>query len=137
MDADTVLGPRYDEATEVTKRFMEKFEAEHFEPMLKKFVDTFQDRLWTEVTCFLINDTASNLQSEIYNGIESSVKALLSGERWALERYALADRYDVKAVRETVAKHIAPELQDRRLAELETENEDLKRTIRRLQQERY
>jgi hypothetical protein len=120
------LGPAYFAARRQAEAFMAAFEAEHFAPLIKKFASDFQDKLWSDLENSLLSDTESNLQTSVWRMVDSSVKALLGGDRWALERYALGDKYDCGEIRAAVAKHIPAELQDKRIAELEAEVASLK-----------
>ena len=43
------LGPAYFEARAIVERQMAKFEAEQFEPLIKKFTDAFREKLWDDV----------------------------------------------------------------------------------------
>lgn len=113
------LGPAYFDARRVAERFMAQFEAEQFKPLIDKFTKEFADEMWKSVSDWLLSDTESNLQSELWRIADNCVKAILGGERWALEKYALGERYDCDKVRETVARHIPQELQDKRVADLE------------------
>lgn len=125
-----VLGPAYFASRRAVQRFMEHFEAEHFKPLTDKIVkqatDEIRDKLWDDVATFFLSDAESNLQNNMWRQVEDCVQALLGGKEWALKRYALGDRYDDKAIREAVAKHIPSELQDARVADLEAEVARLK-----------
>lgn len=124
-----VLGPHYFAARKAAEKFMEKFEAEHFKPLVDKAAALFTEKLWTDLENHLLSDTESNLHSTMWRQIDASVEALLSGQQWALDRYVLADRYDCVRIREAVAKHIPAELADKRIADLEKEVADLKRAL--------
>ena len=69
----------------------------------------------------LLYDTEMNLQGEMWRMVDNCVQALLTGDSWALKRYALTDRHDGEKIREAVARHIPTELQDTRVADLEKE----------------
>jgi len=125
-----VLGPHYFDSRRVAQNFMKKFEAEQFKPMIDKFASDLQDKLWGDIQNYLMSDTEANLQGEMWRMVDNSVKALLTGEGWALKRYALSERYnDGEKIRKAVAFHIPKELQDARIADLETENERLKKAL--------
>lgn len=115
------LGPAYFAAREAARRFMEAFEAGHFEPLIKKFADDFRDKLWSDIDTFLISDTESNLQSEMWRFADNNVKHLLAGEKWAIDKFLLGNRYDCEKIRATVARLVPKELQDARIADLEAE----------------
>lgn len=123
------LGPHYFAARETVEKFMAQFEPEHFEPLLKKAAETFYSQMLESLQDHLLSDVENNLQGTIWRQIDDSVKALLTGERWALERYALGERYDGEKIREAVAKHIPVELQDARIKDLEAEIEKLHKDI--------
>lgn len=126
-----VLGPHYFAAKEVTEKFMMQFEAELFEPIIKKAADDLYSALHERLEQFLLSDVEQNLHGTIWHQIDASVNALMSGERWALERYALADKYgDGAKVREAVAKHIPAEVRDGRVADLEKEVKRLSESLR-------
>ena len=125
------LGPAYFAARSIAERATKNIEAEHFKPLVDGFVDKFRDTVWTAVQDSLMADVEVNIQREIWQTVDATVKALLSGEKWAVERYCLGSRYDQEAVRAAIAKHIPAELQDARIADLEASlaqaHEDVKR----------
>jgi hypothetical protein len=122
------LGPAYFEARPIVAKHMEKFQAEHFQPLIAEFVKSFQDKLWYSVRDHLLSDTEMNLHGEVYRMVDACVAALLSGEKWAIERYVLG-AYRQEEIRAAIARHIPQELQDTRIADLEAEVERLKRDI--------
>lgn len=124
-----VLGPHYFTARKAAERFMEGFEAKQFVPLIESFAKQFQERLWEDLEVYLLGDTELNIQGEIYRGIDRSVEALLGGAPWALQRYALGERFDHDKIRAAVAKHIPQELQDQRIADLEAEVTSLKESL--------
>jgi len=122
-----VLGPHYFDSRRVAQNFMEKFEAEQFKPMIDKFASDLQDRLWGDMQNHLMSDTESNLQGDMWRMIDNCVKALLTGEGWALKRYALSERYnDGEKIRQAVAAYVPKEIQDMRIADLEDQVKRLK-----------
>lgn len=128
-DGYETLGPAYFKAREIAERAMAPFEAEHFKPLIDKFADDFRDKLWSSVQDSLICDVETNIQNELWRTIDGAVFALLSGDRWALERYALGTRYEQEKVREAVAKHIPQELQDKRILELQERVAELEKSL--------
>jgi hypothetical protein len=124
------LGPNYFAAREIAEKFMADFQALHFAPLLKKFADDFHEKMQEDLEDHLLSNVESNLQSKMWRQIEASVLALLTGKRWALEKYVLTDKYrDGEEVRAAVAKHIPAELQDARIADLEKEVEKLRKDL--------
>lgn len=126
-----VLGPHYFAARDVVDKFMAQFEPEPFEPIIKKAADELYMSLHERLEQFLLSDVEQNLHGTIWRQIDASVEALMSGERWALERYALTKKYgDGEKIREAVAKHIPAELQEGRVADLEKEVARLKDSLK-------
>ena len=121
-----VLGPAYFDARKVAERCIGQFESEHFKPLVDKLVDEFREKAWESVQNGLLMDVEMNLQSEMWRMVDASVQALLGGHRWALQKYALGERYDCDEIRAVVAKHVPAELQDKRIADLEHEIGKLK-----------
>lgn len=121
-----VLGPAYFASRRIVEELMAKFEAEDFKPLIESFEKKFSEKLWNAVADSLLVDTESNLQGEMHRMVDDCVMALLGGEGWALERWALTDRYDGVKIRAAVAAHIPQELQDKRVADLEKEIKFLK-----------
>ena len=115
------LGPEYEGARNAAEAFMAKFEAEHFKPLVDQFADAFRDKLWSDLSDWLIGDTESNLQSEMRRMIEGTVNALLSGEQWALNRYVMSGYHDGEKIRKAVALHIEEEVAKARITDLEKE----------------
>ncbi len=113
------LGPAYMAARASAERFMAAFEAEHFKPLIDKFVSELSDRLWSDVSSFLISDTENNLQSEMWRHADNMVEYVLSGEEWAMKRFVLGERYDCEKIRAKLAAYVPKELQDARIADLE------------------
>lgn len=136
-EASTVatLGPNYFAARMIAERFTQHFSDEMFRPLIDQFVDKFREKLWDDVSAWLLTDTESNLQSEIWRRVDSSVAAILSGNEQMIEHYAL-QKYDRDEVRGAIAKAIPKELQDLRVQDLEEENKRLKERIE-MYQERY
>lgn len=123
------LGPSYFSGRRFAEQFMEKFEADCFKPFLDDFAKKFADRLWSDVEDHLVSDVESNIQGHIWRTVDEMVKALLHGERWALERYVLSEKYDCEKVRANVARYVVTELQDKRIADLEADNKRLRESL--------
>lgn len=127
---DSVLSPAYFASREIASQFMAKFSDEHFAPLAKEFSKLFYEKLNEDILAWLLADTESNLHGWMYRQVDDCVKALLTGQKWALDRYALAERYDSgQTIRAAVAQHIPKELQDARIADLEAENEKLRKDV--------
>jgi hypothetical protein len=125
----STLGPHYFTARRVAEQFISKFETEQFKPLIDDFAKQFADKLQSDLDDYLLSNAEMNVQGTMWRMVDDVVKAILGGNRWALERYALGPRYDHDAVRKAVAAHIPRELQDRRIADLEDEIKRLKQDI--------
>lgn len=131
------LGVSYAEARKIAERFMASWEAEHLKPLIDKAAENFRDQLWSDIVAWLLADTESNLQGEIRRTVDNIVKGILSGETWAVNKYALGERYDCEAIRKTLAGLISQELQDKRVADLEEENKRLAADLKFYRERRY
>jgi uncharacterized protein (UPF0297 family) len=127
--ADSNLGPGYFAAHRFAEAFMSGVEAEHFKPVLEKVVKDIADALFDRVQDSFIHSVESNVQSHIWQEVDQIVRYLLAGTPWAVERYALGNRYNCVQVREAVARHVPEELQDERIADLEAEVASLKQSL--------
>lgn len=125
-----VLGPHYFAARYAAEKLLADFDATEFNPILKKMADDLYSALHQRVEDYLLSNVECNLQGTIWRQIDDSVKALMSGEKWALDRYALTEKYNNgEKIREAVAKHIPVELQNARIADLEAEVKRLKENL--------
>lgn len=123
------LGPNYFAGQAIAEKFMAQFKTEHFTPLIETARDEFYSKLLESLEYYLLSNAESNIQGEIWRRIDRSVLALMSGEAWAIERYAM-QKYDGEAVRAAVAKHVPKEIQDARIADLEKEVERLKTDLK-------
>jgi len=126
------LGPAYFAARKTAERFMASFEAEHFKPLIDEFTKRFRDEIWRNIDEWLISDTENNLQHRMWQHTDSMVKHILAGDDWAMKKFALGERYDCDRIRKAIALHIPKELQDKRIADLEEENDKIKKEIEHL-----
>ena len=122
---DPSIEPENSHANALAERVMMQFEAEHFQPLLKKVANAVSGHLWNIFRDHIISDAEMSVAGHIRDRIERSVEALLSGQEWAIEKYVLHD-YNRLGVREAIAKLVPKELQDKRVAELEEEVERLR-----------
>lgn len=125
------LGPAYFAARTAAEKCMAAFEAEHFKPMLEKFADEFRGRLWGDVETFLLSDVECNLQGSLWRMVDSVTNALLTGEKWALERYVVSGERIGEAVkvRAAIVEHCGAQLRDQRIEDLEKQVADLKQSL--------
>lgn len=124
------LWPAYFSARDFTDRLLEKADESEFEPIVKKFVDDAYSKLLDVVQAHIVLDLSLNVHGEILRTVDDIVKALLSGEQWAVKKYVLGERYDCEKIRAEVARHIPAELQDKRVADLEEEVKRLREQLK-------
>ena len=119
------LGPAYFAANRVMAAAMAAFQEEHIDqhvaPIIKKASDDLYENVMRATQDYLFSNAEMNLQGEMWRMVDQIVKALLSGEGWAVKKYALGERYDCEAVRATLTRHVPAELQNARIADLEVE----------------
>lgn len=122
------LGPNYFAANDLCKKFFEEWEPEHLDGIAKEVSKTVSDRLFDDLRDFIWEGSLEySLQVEAYRMVDDTVKALLTGKEWAVKKYVLNDRYgDGKLIRETLVKIIPEEIQNKRIADLEKELEEMK-----------
>jgi hypothetical protein len=128
-----ILGPEYSAARSFMERFMMGWEDEHLKPLAeavcKEVTDRIRDKVWDDFRDYLLMDTETNATGAIREMVECSVRALLSGEKWALERYPFANRHDADKVRAAIAAHIPDEVAKARIADLEKEVAQLRESL--------
>lgn len=113
------LGPEYFASRRVAEGVMAKFEPEHFKPLIDEFIDKFRERLWDDVRDNLIDDTEQELGSAVSAMVEGTIRALLTGDQWAMNRYPYCDYRDGEKIRKAIAEHSGDEIAARRIADLE------------------
>lgn len=123
------LGPDYERARRVSERAMAAFKDKHFESLVDDFRKEFVDRLWSDISDYLISDTEMNLQSEIRQVADSSIYALLHGHRGYAQRYVLGDNHQARKVRETIFEQFKDEIVEKGIQERDEEIKRLKETL--------
>lgn len=124
------LGPEYFAANRVAAEVMAKFKEERFKPLIDEFADQFRDKLWDDVRDYLIGDTEMNVQSSIRQMAEGTIRALLTGEEWAMKRYPFCNYNDGEKIRKRIAEHVGDEIARHRIADLEKEVKRLTESLR-------
>jgi hypothetical protein len=128
-----VLGPNYFVGRKIAREFIAKFETEQFKPLIENFARQFEDKVWGDFLDHLLSDTETNLSNAIWRRVDICIEALMTGKHWAMERYALQAKYgDGENIRKAVARHVPFEIIGGRIADLEKENADLKKSINTL-----
>lgn len=124
------LGPGYFAARRMAEQLMAGVEAEPLNKVVEKVTDDIRDAVYTYVEDHMRSDMESNLQGHLCDMLDSTVKALLTGEKWAMERYPLSTRYDAVDVRAACAKHGGEPLLMQRIADLEKRVGELSESLR-------
>lgn len=125
-----VLGPAYFSARRVAEMVMTGVEVEPLQKVAAKVVDDVRDAVYDYVETHIRGDLESNLQGYLVDMVDSTVKALLTGEEWAMKRYPLSTRYDAVDVRAACAKHGGEPLLMARIADLEKRVSDLAESLK-------
>jgi hypothetical protein len=133
-----ILGPAYFAARRVCEEAISAFEAEHMKPLVEKFKQSVADELWTVVENHLWNDTESNLQGKMWHMVDEIIEGILSDRKpWIVQRYALGKRYDLDQIRKALALSIKDQLGEAFHADLQEENEKLRKEIEYLRKRHY
>jgi len=124
-----VLGPEYRASNRLAEAMIAKFDAEHLKPLVDKVADEFRDKLWSDVTDWLLADAEQNVAGQVRYMVEQTMQALLTGKVWAMNRYPYADYTKGEEVRKAVCAHGGETLMARRIADLEAELAKKEETI--------
>lgn len=135
-DGYQTLGPAYFAARRIAEKLFKNDESmlegeQSFKKIVDEVVEKVREGLYDYVEGHILSDLECNVQGKVYHLVDDTVKALLTGERWALERYVLAQEYNSVHVRKAVAAHIPDELAKARIADLEKQIEQLKTDLAR------
>lgn len=125
-----ILGPAYFAARRVAEALMQGVESEPLAKVLRKCADDLTNGIYEYIEDGMRADLESNLQGHIRDMVERTVRALLTGEEWALNQYPLAKYHDGEQIRAAVAKHGGEPLLMMRIADLETEIGRLRESLK-------
>jgi hypothetical protein len=132
-----VLGPGYFAARRVAEKLMAGTESAPLQKVAEKVTQDICDAVYEYCEDHLRSDLESNLQSHLQNMLDDTVKALLTGEQWAMNRYPLSQQYDAVDVRAAIAKHGGEPLLMARIADLEKRNGELTESLKWERERRY
>ena len=124
------LGPAYFAARRAAESLMAGVESEPLKRVLTKCADELTQGIYAYVEDGMRGDLERNLQGHIDNMVQRTVRALLTGDEWAMKQYPLAQYHDGEAIRAAVAKHGGEPLLMARIADLEKENVRLNESLR-------
>lgn len=128
-EAHKALGPAYSFASRVCQKHLEAFEAEHMKPLVDELCKKITERVWESVQDHLWSDTEMNLQGEMRHAVDGIIEGILGGKPWVLQQYCLGEKYNCGEIRKTLVSYIPKELQDARIADLESELARLKEQL--------
>jgi hypothetical protein len=133
-DAYPHLGAEYFAAREAAERFLKHWQEEHAEHLaeaiMKPVLDAVHDKVWDAFRDHLLSDAELNVAGTMRDMVESSVHALIGGEKWANVKYIAPEGYRTEKVRETLARLYSDQIKDGRIADLEKEVERLREQVR-------
>lgn len=121
ITASPVLGPEYFASLRWSEAVTATLDPEQIKPIIDKAADDLRDAIWTATVDHLLSDTEHNAAGGVRYMVEQTVQALLTGKKWAMQRYPYADYAKGEEIRAAVAKHGGDELLMRRIADLEAE----------------
>jgi len=128
-----VLGAEYFAARDAADRFLEHWNEEHAaklsEEIVKPLLDTIHERVNDAFRDYLISDAEDNLHSTMRRMVEDTVGALIGGQKWANAKYIETNYRDGQLVRETLAKLYSDPIKDGRIADLEKQIVELKKSL--------
>lgn len=124
------LGPAYFAARRMGEALMVGAEASPFVAVAKKCIDEIQVAVYQYAEDYLRNDMEDNLAGHVRDMVERTVRALLTGEEWAMRQYPMAQYHDGEKVRAAVAKHGGEPLLLARITDLEKEVARLTETLK-------
>lgn len=123
------IEPEYTRASAIAEKVMTQFQAEQFQPLLKKVSDHITEHLWDIFKEHIVSDAEMNVGGHIRDRVESTIHALLSGQEWAINRYVTGTTWRSEEIRAGIAKLIPEELQAQRVKDLEKEVARLKEDL--------
>jgi hypothetical protein len=123
------LGPCYSASQRIVEEALAHLTADDARKIADGIAKQVYERIYEVAEDALWSDAEVNLQGKMWRMVDEVVRGILSGERWVMVRYALGSRYDCDKIREAVAKHIPQEIMQARIADLEADNERLRRDL--------
>ena len=124
------IEPEFTRSREIVEKVMLKFQAEHFKPLTKIIADHVTEHLWDLFRDHLLSDTELNLEGHMRHRIDTSVKALLGGEQWVVDKYIMDKYGSGQRIRKALAELIPTEIMDARIADMAAEIAVLKDDLR-------
>lgn len=119
------LGPHYFAARRVVFQAISALSADDAKDLAGVIAGQVYERIQEVTEASLWTDAELNLQGKMWSMVDEIIKGILGGDRSAMERYALGERYRCEEVRKAIAAHIPQEIMVARIADLEVENKRL------------
>ncbi len=117
----TNLGPAYFAARRAADALFTGDKALEFNKVLDQASNKIKDALYEYTSGYLKSDMQDVLESYIRQMVEDTVKALCTGEEWALKQYPLSQYHDGQQIRAAIAQHCGESVLKLRVVELEKE----------------
>ena len=117
-----VLGPAYFASRRMAEQIMVGVEPDAFQAVATKAADMVREQIYAYIEGHLLSDLEINIQGHVWHLVDDTVRALLSGDAWAMKRYPYASTIDGERIRATVATHGGDPLLLARIVDLEKEN---------------
>lgn len=124
-----VLGPAHYSARRMAEELMQGTESAPFKQVADKCIDEIRTAVYEYVEDHLRLDLELNIGGHVRDAVERTVRALLTGEEWAMRQYPMAQNHDGEAIRKAVAAHGGESLLTARIADLEKEIARLKEDL--------
>ena len=119
------LGPHYFAAQRIVEASCAGLKSDHAKEIADAVAKQVYDRIQEVTEASLWSDAELNLQGKMWSMVDEIIKGILGGDRDAMERYALAERYRCEDVRKAIAAHIPQGIMAARITDLEAENKRL------------
>jgi hypothetical protein len=125
------LGPHYFASRRIVDAALAPLTSADAKEIAETVAKQIYDRIQEVAEESLWMDAEMNLQSKMWRMVDEIVKGILGGDRGAVERYALGERYRCEDVRKAIAAHFPQEIMAARIVDLEAENKRLQDALSR------
>jgi len=124
------IGPHYFASDRWCDEFFRDFKEENFESMINDFADSFKERLREDVADWLVSDTKSGIQQQMWSFVDKMVKHILAGDEWAIKRYVFLEGYEGRMIRKAIWNEFKDEIRCKRIDDLEKSIERLNEFVK-------
>lgn len=128
------LGPHYFAARRFAEQMMKDSSFDDLKPIIEEVGNKLYAKIQDSFENFLLNDAEINVQNHIWQTVDEIVKGILTGEKWVVDQYALAEHYPCDKIRAALFAAAPEELRGLRVVELEKTVKELRDDNARLRQ---